>query len=508
MASRNEARVKSASGRGRALRFAAAAAALALGFCLAGGSLRASRGSGEAERAAAGGGQRGPQSTPHIGYGVNPVNYGDPGIGNMGFDWTKVWTGPDLRLPYRVLRREGVQPSTFDIWAGWDGGRGWLGWISDEARNRADWIEAWEIGNEVNLGAEFGWGAPPDAAAYTGLLCLAYERIKAGDPTAIVVSAGLAPVGRIPFTYNGHQGYCAPGVGWCGSGYYQDEREYLREMLDAGAANCFDALGYHPYGFAAPYDAAPGSWQCGANDFCFRGVEVIRDIMVNEYGVDKPIWATEFGWIVDPESVDTPYCPDGDPSWDGFVWMFVSPQFQASNLVGAYQYAEANYPWMGPMFVFNYGFSEVRGCNQMSFFDIKGRPAETELITMTEEIVPARPVWSGGLLMVEQGETRIRSGMLRVRNLSPEPIYWTASLISSGFPITLAETGGSYRDVLPFTADPSGLGLGTHAATVAVTVTTSIPVPVANAVQSAEVAIVVVEEIFSAYLPLVARSYP
>jgi hypothetical protein len=492
------------AGRRGSLRLGAAALAVALGLCLTAASLRAAGridAAHPSEAGSDGDGVKGQsaESAAHIGYGVNPYSAGDSRIGAMGFDWTKVWTGPGYRLPYRVLRRIDVNVLLAGDIEGHAQG------IGNEAYLQADNIEAWEIGNEVNLGAEFGWRAPPDAATYTQMLCAIYEKIHQADPSVIVVSAGLAPVGRIPFTYSGHQGYCAPGLSWCG-GWYQDEREYLREMLAAGAGNCFDALGYHPYGFLAPYDAAPGSWECGVNDFCFRGVEAIREIMVNEYGVDKPIWATEFGWIVKPEDAGRPDCVE-DPSLDGFNWMTVTLEVQKQNLLGAYEYAEANYPWMGAMLLFNLGFSDHHGCNQMSFFDIKNRPAESALTGMDKNTVPAQPVWSQGVHMVEQGDPGIRSGNLRVRNLSPEPIDWAASLVSSPFPITVTETSGSYKEVLGYTADPSGLALGTHTATFATTATVRIPVPIIDGSQDVEVSILVVEEIFSAYLPLVARSY-
>ncbi len=497
--------------RTRAARNAAAISAGAIGLCLTAATLYAAgpidglkprdvtSAAGDAEG-------RSPASTLHIGYGVNPYSPGDSGIGAMGYDWTKVWVGPWSREPYRVLRREDVQASTLAVWASWDGGRGWPGWIGDEARDRIDYIEAWEIGNEVNLGTNFGWNDSPDAAAYTHILCLAYEQIKAADPTAIIVSAGLAPVGRVPFTYNGHQGYCAPELEWCG-GWYQDEREFLLEMLAAGAGDCFDALGYHPYGFAARYDAAPGSWECGVNDFCFRGVEAIRDIMVNEFGVNKPIWATEFGWIVNPVEVERDDCL-GDSSLAGFNWMTVTLEVQAANLRGAYEYAEANYPWMGAMLLFNLGFAAHHGCTQMSFFDVEDLPAEAALTAMVKNTVPTQPVWSGRFVwMLEIGDDRQLSGNLTVRNLSPEPINWTGSLISSAFPITLSTTAGDYWDALPFTADSTGLPLGTHSATLALTVTTELAVPIVDAVQSPSIDIIVVEEIFRAYLPLIARRY-
>jgi len=141
-----------------------------------------------------------------MGYGVNPTNPGDPGIAGMAFDWTKAWGGVG-RLPYRVLRREMVNASTLGDLSDWGAG------LESEAASQRDYVEAWEIGNEPNLDAPYGWAAPPNAADYVEVLCEAYDRIKAVDPTAIVVSAGLAPTGRIPFSWNGHRGYCYPDSG-------------------------------------------------------------------------------------------------------------------------------------------------------------------------------------------------------------------------------------------------------------------------------------------------------
>jgi len=442
------------------------------------------------------------QSVPHLGYGVNPLSSADPGIGAMGFDWTKVFGSPGTRLPYRVLRRVDVHASTLSQLSTWGDQ------LENEARNQADWIEAWEIGNEPNLDAPYGWAAPPNAADYTRVLCEAYRRIKRADPTAIVVSAGLAPTGRVPFTWNGHQGYCAPGVGWC-PGYYQDEREFLREMLRAGAANCFDALGFHPYGFAAPATAAPGSPECGSNDFCFRTVEVIRQIMVSEFGVDKPIWATEFGWLVDPRQVGEPGCWN-DPSFSGRQWQVVSPQQQADYLVQAYQWAEANWPWMGAMLVFNYGFSAQPGCDQMRFYDIKGRPAEAALRAMSKNRVPARFDWNTPLMLLSDVDTpTLLRGVFRLYGRTPDPLLWSVQSVSSPFPLTPEATSGTERQALPVTVDPSGRSTGIYTGTLRVWVAVPSPlsssVTVENPARELTVTLRVVPEVYRTMLPLISR---
>ena len=55
-------------------------------------------------------------------------------------------------------------------------------------------IGAYQVWNEPNLSREWG-NRPPDPVAYTELLRVCYTAIKAADPDAIVVSAGLAPTG-------------------------------------------------------------------------------------------------------------------------------------------------------------------------------------------------------------------------------------------------------------------------------------------------------------------------
>ena len=83
-------------------------------------------------------------------------------------------------------------------------------------------IQAWQVWNEPNLPAY--WGGRPSAAAYVALLRAAHRAIKAADPAAQTVTAGL-PDSRT-------------GIGL---------DHYLRQMLAAGAKGTFDGLAIHPY---------------------------------------------------------------------------------------------------------------------------------------------------------------------------------------------------------------------------------------------------------------------
>ncbi len=326
-----------------------------------------------------------------LGYGFNVAIWDIPRIEGMGFNWIKVFNPPGSRLPLNVLLRVDAQASHLADVPGFSAA------IFQLAQSQVGYVDAYEIGNEPNLDASYGWAAPPDAAAYAQLLCAAYSQIKTADPNAKVISAGLAPTGRVTGNWNGHPGH---------NGRYQDEREFLKEFLAAGGGNCLDGLGYHPYGFRAAYDAAPDQpsadpEQHCVNGFCFRGSEKIHELM-QQYGYGhKPMWATEFGWLVHPPD----HCLS-DGSWDGRLWQIVSEQAQAANLVGAYQYAADHWPWMEAMFVFNLNFNQVgwyHECEQMRFYAVQDRPAEAALRDMPKAVIPTFPqasLWPGAFAAV------------------------------------------------------------------------------------------------------------
>jgi hypothetical protein len=61
-------------------------------------------------------------------------------------------------------------------------------------------------------------------------------------------------------------------------------------MLDAGAADYFDILAVHAYGWVHPPDMSPD-----AGVVNFRRVELLRQAM-RDHAADKPIIITEAGW--------------------------------------------------------------------------------------------------------------------------------------------------------------------------------------------------------------------
>lgn len=334
-----------------------------------------------------------------LGYGFNVAAWDVGKLQEMGFNWMKVFNAPSSKQSVNVLLRVDANSTHFANIAGFRNA------VRTLAQNNGAYIDAYEIGNEVNLDASYGWTTAPVAAEYVQLLCTAYEEIKLYDPTAVVVSAGLAPTGRVSGNWNGHAGH---------NGLYQDEREYLREMIAAGAAACLDAVGYHNYGYSADYDITPDTnggtppTNC-TNGFCFRGAEKIYEIMASNGLGAKEIWTTEFGWLTDPAAEGLGSCKDNDPGWAGRAWQIVTQEKQAYNLAGAYEYAAAHWPWMGAMFVFNLNFNKAGyydQCEQMRFYSVQDRPAEEALRNIpkhlpapTSELIITGPTAIGTMLL-------------------------------------------------------------------------------------------------------------
>ena len=203
----------------------------------------------------------------------------------------------------------------------------WGDFLEAMARHARGRVDAYEIWNEPNLASEWGDEAP-DPAYYARMLAIAYERIHRADPQALVVSAGFAPT----LGGNGNMG----------------NLEYLQALYDVGGPRC-DVLGSHPYGYASPPDADPYA------QASFREAEKEYAIASAHDDGSKRVWATEFGWMLTPESGGHSECRDYFA--EAGRWYGVSAQEQAQYLVQAFEYASAHWPWMGVMFVFNLDFA-------------------------------------------------------------------------------------------------------------------------------------------------------
>ncbi len=446
-----------------------------------------------------------PRAYP-LGYGFNVAEWDTSKLQEMGFNWMKVFNAPGSPQPVNVLLRVDVNASTLNDLDGFRSS------MSNLAQNNGEYIDAYEIGNEVNLDASYGWATAPLAADYVQILCAAYQEIKAHDPTAVIVSAGLAPTGRVSGNWEGHAGH---------NGLYQDEREYFKEMITAGANSCLDAVGYHNYGYSADYDTAPdthgGTSETNCtNGFCFRGAEKIYEIMVAEGMGDKQIWTTEFGWITDPAEEGLGACKDNDPGWAGRAWQIVTQEKQAYNLAGAYQYAADNWPWMGAMFAFNLNFNQAGyydQCEQMRFYSVEGRPAETALREIPKVTVQPTPqlVVSGpksiAMMAITPSLPVSTSALFTLSNSGTAPLTYTITADSTAAVVSTfsGPVSGTIApdETITVTAYISS---GTRpTGTYTGTITIAIQHEQAEFPQEIPLAIYIVEQIYAVNLPLIIR---
>lgn len=129
-------------------------------------------------------------------------------------------------------------------------------------------VHEWEIWNEPNLGSIF-WRTGADPVRYVELLKAAATAIRAVDPQAFVITAGLSPAAD--------------------QGLDMSPQKYLEGIYAAGGRDFFDAVGDHPYTFPALPSATDGS------AYWWTAMLTLRDIMVKNGDAGKAIWITEFG---------------------------------------------------------------------------------------------------------------------------------------------------------------------------------------------------------------------
>jgi hypothetical protein len=181
-------------------------------------------------------------------------------------------------------------------------------------------IPAYIIWNEPNLAIEWG-GQQPDPVAFTQLLQVGFEAVKAADPEAVVVAAGLAP------TNSNDAGAL-------------DDRIFLQEMYRSGASAYFDVLAAHPYSFGQPPSVPARDNEHPA----FGRLADLRRIMEENGDAHKPEWITEMGWTIDPppEQAD----------------IGVSLEQQADYLIEALDIIERDWPWVELVTVWNLAQAE------------------------------------------------------------------------------------------------------------------------------------------------------
>jgi hypothetical protein len=185
-------------------------------------------------------------------------------------------------------------------------------------------VRYYQIWNEPNIYPEWG-NQRANPEHYARLLCLTHDRLKAIDPTIVVIAAALAPtVGQ-------------DGGGYPGGGL--NDLVFFNRMYKAGAGNCFDVAAAQGYGlFSGPYDQRANPQQTNVA----RHV-LMRDIMVRNGDARKPIWLSEVNWNAVPNTPDT----IADVGRFGLSTL----DEQARFVPMLYDRAKQEWPWVGVMSV-------------------------------------------------------------------------------------------------------------------------------------------------------------
>lgn len=217
-------------------------------------------------------------------------------------------------------------------------------------------IAGYQVWNEPNLSREWG-RRTPDPAGYVGLLKVCSDAIRAADPDAVIISAGLAPTGTYDQTA-------------------MPDDLYLQGMYDAGFQRYVDVVGAHAPGYTEP-ERDPAQAPGGNRFFSFRRVEDLRRIMIRNGDAARQMALLEVGWTTDPNN----------PAYN---WFAVDEATQADYLRRAYEYAAFNWsPWVGLMSAIYIADPQWTEANEQYWWAITTpsgytRPAYIELANMAK----------------------------------------------------------------------------------------------------------------------------
>ena len=193
------------------------------------------------------------------------------------------------------------------------------------ARYAPKGVSTFEIWNEQNSVAF--WQPAPNPAAYTADLIAADKAIKKVDPSAFVLSGGLAPETN--------------------DGTDINAITFLQRMYAYGARGHFDGVGYHPYSYPAlpnTYDSWSGWSQMNQTS------PSIRSVMAANGDSGKRIYLTEVG------------APSGGP-WG------VGQTAQAAEFTQAIGAAKAT-SWIGGIYLYSWQDEGTDTSNNEDWFGL------------------------------------------------------------------------------------------------------------------------------------------
>ncbi len=132
---------------------------------------------------------------------------------------------------------------------------GWNNYVSNTVRHFKGRVNYWQVWNEPENNDYLAGANPAD---YARLLRASYGTIKAANPEAKVLTAGV-------------NGFAVP---------------WMEKMLAAGGEGQYDILAVHPY---VRFNTSPEAKYWGDN-------QVAYFMAFNRRHGNRPVWATELGW--------------------------------------------------------------------------------------------------------------------------------------------------------------------------------------------------------------------
>jgi len=187
------------------------------------------------------------------------------------------------------------------------------GFLASLASSGADAIEVW---NEPNISREWPAGQI-NGARYVDMLKVAYQAIKAANPSTLVVSGAPAPTGFF--------------AGGCEADGCDDD-VFMQQMAQAGAANYLDCVGIHYNSGITPPEARSGA-PVGSSGHYSWYLPSMMSVYRNPFPT-RPLCFTELGYLTGEGIGQLP---------GGFAWASgITLENQAQWLAGAVNLARSS----------------------------------------------------------------------------------------------------------------------------------------------------------------------
>jgi len=261
---------------------------------------------------------------------------------------------------------------------------------------RVPYLQLWDLPNRPDR-----WGGrPPDPTAYALLLAAGFAGARGGNPGATVVLAELDP--------------------WPEGAEGAGDLAFLNGIYAAGGAAIFDvAAARVDGGRRGPYDR-----RIDAATPSLSRLILLREAMVAAGDGETPVWATHYGWANDPAAG-------------------VDASRQAEFTIAGIERARAEWPWLGPLFVWGLRPGETIGGEVPPAYALLGPNNEStpllEALAAANAagLTDAAPV---GFLPVDARQVAFSEGDWERQHLGPEA-YRTTTNVGASVAVPFEGTG-------------------------------------------------------------------